>query len=211
MNNCLKSLLLAAMLLPSAGSFAQDAEKVLMFIKEGSRDLDLMVHDEVLVMKQMLEEAGYAVEVATLNGEDIVIDGVTVAVDHAVADLSMDAYAGLLLPCMGPPAGVALEAKVVDLVKQADAAGKPIAASRSSVEFLAEAGVLQGREYAYASPVNVEASPTFAGATFSGTGTVQDGHLSTTGICPISSPGANLPDGTRDLMQSLITSLQAGA
>lgn len=211
MTNCMKPLLLATVLLTSVGSFAQDAEKVLMPIKDGSRDIDLMVHNEFLVMKQMMEEAGYAVEVATLNGEDIVIDGVTAAVDHAVANLSMEGDAGLLLPCMGPPAGVPLEAKVEDLVKQADAAGKPMAASRSSVEFLAAAGAFQGHEYAYASPVNVETNPTFAGGTFAGTGTVQDGHLSTTRICPISSPSANLPDGTRDLMQYLITPLQAGA
>lgn len=210
MNKFLKAILVAALLLPTSMLFAQDASKVLMFVRDGSRDLGLMVHDEVLVMKQMLEEAGFVVEVATADGKDVTIDGVTVQVDHAVAGLSMNAYAGLVLPCMGPPAGATMEAKVVELVKEADAAGKPIAASRSSVEFLAEAGVLSGRNYSYASAVNVETRPSFAGATFAGTETVQDGHISTTGICPISSPGANLPDGTRDLMQSLITSLQAG-
>ena len=210
MKNCLNVLLMIALLSPGTTLFAQDAGTVLMFVRDGSRDLGLMVHDEVLVMKQMLDVAGFAVDVATVDGKDIVIDGVTVSVDHAVAGLSMSDYVGLLLPCMGPPASATVEAKVVELVKEADAAGKPIAASRSSVEFLAEAGVLQGRNYAYASPVNVQSRPDFAGATFSGTGTVQDGHLTTTGICPISAPSANLPDGTRDLMQSLITSLQAG-
>ncbi|MSR10793.1 MAG: hypothetical protein EXR84_03210 [Gammaproteobacteria bacterium] len=97
----------------------------------------------------------------------------------------------------------------MELVKAADAAGKPIAASRSSVEFLAEAGVLEGHNYAFASAVNAEARPSFRGATFPGTGTVEDGHLTTNGICPISTT-AELPDGTRDLMQSLIKNLQAG-
>ena len=210
MHTFLKTVVLTALLWPSTLLIAQDDSKVLMFVRDGSRDLDLMVHDEVLVMKQMLEEAGFAVDVATVDGKDIVLDGVSVKVDFAVTNLTMDSYAGLVLPCMGPPSGATVEAKVVALVKEADAAGKPIAASRSSVEFLAEAGILQGHSYAYASPVNSEARPSFAGATFAGTGTVQDGHVSTTGICPISSPSSNLPDGTRDLMQSLITSLQAG-
>ena len=209
MNKCLKMILIAVLLLPSTMLFAQDAGKVLMFVRDGSRDIGLMVHDEVLVMKQMLEEAGFVVDVATADGKDLIVDGVTIKVDHAVAELSMDSYAGLLLPCMGPPGGATVEAKVVELVKSADAAGKPIAASRSSVEFLAAAGVLEGHKYAYASAVNVEARPSFAGAVFSGTGTVQDGHLTTNGICPIST-SADLPDGTRDLMLSLIENLQAG-
>jgi|APGre2960657505_1045072.scaffolds.fasta_scaffold00375_4 protease I len=209
MNKYLKTLLIAALLFPSTMLFSQDAEKVLMLVRDGSRDLELMVHDEVLVMKQMLEAAGFVVEVATVDGKDLIVDGVTLQVDHVVADLSMDTYAGLLLPCMGPAAGATVEAKVVELVKAADAAGKPIAASRSSVEFLAEAGVLEGHNYAFASAVNAEARPSFAGATFSGTGTVEDGHLTTNGICPISTT-AELPDGTRDLMQSLIKNLQAG-
>ena len=93
--------------------------------------------------------------------------------------------------------------------KQAEASNKPIAASRGSVGFLAAAGILEGRRYAFASAVNTDESPSFRGGTFMGTGTERDGNVSTNGICPLASRSLDLPDGTADLARSLIDSLKS--
>ena len=185
-----------------------DENTVLMFIRDNSRDLQLMLEEEVLLMKNMLEAEGYRVEIATNDGQDLSAGPITVAVDHKIDDVSMEDYGAIALPCMAPPRGSALEQTVVQLVKEASDAGKPIAASRGSVGFLAEAGVLNGKRFAFASPVNVEERPSFRGGTYNGTGTERDGIVSTNGICPLAARSTNLPDGTADLTRSFIESLK---
>ncbi len=207
MKNFLLTILTGLALLAGNLSVA-DENTVLMFIRDNSRDLQLMLEEEVLLMKNMLEAEGYRVEIATNDGMDITSGSVTVEVDHKIADVSMDDYGAIALPCMAPPRGSALEQTVTDLVKNAAEAGKPIAASRGSVGFLAEAGVLEGRRYAYASPVNIEERPSFRGGTYTGTGTERDGNVSTNGICPLASRSTNLPDGTADLARYFIESLK---
>ena len=186
---------------------SSDRKSVLMFIRDGSRDLHLMLEEEVMVMKTMLEAEGYHVETATVDGKDISDGHLTVKIDHKISDISMDDYVAIILPCMAPPKGSKNESKVVDLVRDAANAGKPIAANRGSVGVLAEAGILKGRRFAGASPVNVEEHPCYLGSTYTGTGTERDGLVSTNGICPLAARSLGLPDGTADLTQSLIDSL----
>lgn len=200
--------LLASLILFSTSILYADEDTVLMFIREGSRNLDLMLEEEVLLMKSMLEAEGYKVEIATNDGADLTAGSFSVAVDHKIADISMDDFGAIALPCMAPPPGSVLEETVIQLVRAAAADAKPIAASRGAVGYLAEAGVLQGREYAYASAVSVEERPSFRGGSFTGTGTTRDGFVSTNGICPLASRGLNLPDGTTNWTQAFIDSLK---
>ena len=193
--------------LSSVAVFADD-NTVLMFVRDNSRNLELMLDEEVLLMKRMLEAEGYSVEVATVDGEDLRAGKFSVAVDHKVADVSMDDYGAIAIPCMAPPPGAPYESEVVALVKAASAANKPIAASRGAVGYLAEAGVLQGKKYAYASAVNLEERPSFRGGSFVGTGTQRDGLVTTNGICPLASRGLNLPDGTTDMTIEFLASLK---
>lgn len=209
MKKLLSTFLFSTLLLPTAALYSADPDTVLMFIRDGSRNLELMLEEEVLVMKTMLEEAGYEVEIATVDGTDLVAGDFHVAVNYKLSDVSMDDYGAIALPCMAPPGGAEVEDLVVSLVKAASAANKPIAASRSSVEYLAAAGVLEGRNYAFVSQVNVETRPSFRGGNFTGTATERDGHISTGGICPYAANPPGLPDGTGELTQSLIDSLKA--
>lgn len=199
---------LATVMLAMSGLVFADENTVLMFIRDDSRNLELMLEEEVLLMKNMLESEGYQVEVATVDGEDLSAGSFHVEVNHKIADVSMDDYGAIAIPCMAPPPGAPIESEVVALVKAASDSSKPIAASRGAVGYLAEAGVLQGKRFAYASPVNVEERPSFRGGTFVGTGTERDGLVTTNGICPLASRGTGLPDGTGDMTRSFIDTLQ---
>ena len=202
-------ILLAAALLPLTTSvvIAEESQKVFMFVREGSRDLNLMLKDEVNVMRQMLENAGYVVDIATPADEPMVAESVTLMPTVKLTDVNVSDYAGVILPCMAPAAGSPIPAKVDDIAEQAVAMGMPFAASRGSIVTLAKAGGLDNREYGFAAQVDVAKRPEFANGTFLGTGVVRDGNISTAGICPLSSRSQKLPDGTVGLTQSFIESL----
>ena len=53
---------------PTAAVAAENGS-VLMFVRDGSRDLELMLTEEVGVMRSMLADAGYRVDVATSDGK----------------------------------------------------------------------------------------------------------------------------------------------
>ena len=204
--------LLASMLLPVSDAVvnAAESQKVFMFVREGSRDLDLMLKEEVSVMQQMLENAGYAVDIATPADEPMVAATITLTPTVKLADVDIANYAGVILPCMAPAEGSIDHCswpKVDAIAEQAVAMGKPFAASRGSVETLAKAGGINDREYAYAGAVDIAKRPEFAHGKFLGTGVVSAGNINTAGICPLASRSLNLPDGTVGLTQSFIESL----
>ncbi len=191
-------------LAPTAGA---DEEKIFMYVREGSRDLDRMLVREVGVMRQMLEDAGYAVDIATPRDEVLSTDTLALTPTIRLADVRIENYAGLVLPCMAPAAGHDMPERVDALVAEALEKGLPMAASRGSVTSLAKAGALVDKQFAYAGPVSSVERPEFAGGTYIGTGVVRDGAISTAGICPLAAHSLGEPDGTEDLMQAFIASL----
>lgn len=204
MKNLFRIALLA---LAAAASAAQAGDRVLMFIADGSRDLDLMLTREVGVMRAMLEDAGYTVEIATATGAPMRTERAAVTPTVALEDVSIADYAGIILPCMAPAAGTPQPPEIDVLVRRAHDAGIPVAASRGSVGTLARAGALDGREYAYAGSVDVAKRPEFAGGTFLGTGVVRDGSVVTAGICPLAARELGEPDGTEALTIAFIEAL----
>ncbi len=167
--------------------------KVLMIPREGySLDLDLMISKEIGVMTELLNNAGYAVDVATSSGSPIAGGTHRIETVKRLAEVNMDEYAGVILPCMavglfpGPP--VAPEA--IAAVRKALADGKPVAAALGSVNVLAEAGVLKGKKYSYLrDPLKPDADSMrtdarFADALYVSPGVTQDGQIITCGVCP---------------------------
>jgi len=203
-------VLIAAALLPSSSgiAYADDSQRVFMYVRDGSRDLNLMLTEEVGVMRKMLEDAGYVVDIATPADEPMVAETVTLAPTVKLDEVDIANYAGVILPCMAPAAGHSVPAQVDAIAEQAVALGKPFAASRGSVVTLARAGGITDREYAFAAAVDSVERPEFAGGTFLGTGVVRDGNINTAGICPLASRSLDLPDGTVGLTQSFIRSLR---
>jgi putative intracellular protease/amidase len=179
-------------------AYAEPKSKVLLIPREGtSRNLELMLTEEVGVMVGMLEKSGFEVEVATASGEPIASKNVTLKPDLKLLDVKVADYAGFIMACMAvgiipsPPQ----PPEAVSIVKQAVAQGKPIAAQFGAVQILAEAGILKGKRYA-------------AGAIYSGRDVVQDGNIITSGVCPYIKQMRGWPDGTAELTQKLIAELK---
>jgi putative intracellular protease/amidase len=174
-------------------AFGQSGRKVLMIPREGySADLDLMIKMEVGVMNWHLKRAGFEVDIATTSGFPIIGPTQKIGKVMRLADINLDNYAGIIMPCMavgafpGPP--VSQEAIV--LVKKALADGKPVAAPFGSVIILAEAGLLKGKKYAFfRDPLKTDENwkltdLRFVDAIYSGAGVVQEGKIITSGACP---------------------------
>ncbi len=186
-------------------------QKVLLIIRDGeSQDLELMLTKEVGIMKDKLEQADFQVQVATSSGVPLVAGKARVQPDLKFADVKAADFAGIILPCMAigsveepvPPNPI-----TVALVKEAVAAGKPVAAQLGGVETLAKAGVLSQKRYAYFSEEWVEATPVLEGGTYSGSGVVRDGNIVTSGICPLMAKTQGLQDGTEELTAEFIAAL----
>ncbi|MGI9206032.1 MAG: DJ-1/PfpI family protein [Woeseiaceae bacterium] len=209
MRRMIRGLSIAITLLSVIGiAHAENSSKVFMYVTDGSRDLELMLTEEVGVMQRMLQEAGYTVDIATSDDRIMTAESATLTPTVNLADVNIDDYAGVILPCMAPAPGTAPPpAKVAEILEAAVARNKPIAASRGSVVDLAKAGGIADREYAFASPVDTSERTEFAGGFFRGIGVVRDGNISTAGICPLAARSLGEEDGTVELTQNFIDSL----
>ena len=185
--------------------------KIFMFVRDGSRDLDLMLTREVGVMKNLLESAGYSVDIATASGEPMVGETTSLTPTINLGEVDIADYAGIVLPCMGPAAGYPMPEKVDALVAKAVMSGLPVAAARGSIPTLAKAGGINNRKYAFAEKVDTDKRPEFAGGTFMGTGVVRDTNIITSAICPMAARKLNMPDGTEGLTQAFIEALADAA
>ena len=203
----MKRILIAAALISISLAYASSTPEVLLFMRSGSGDLEFMLKTEVMVMKDALEQSGFKVVVATLDGSDFSEGSMIVKADIKLAEAKVDDYTGFILPCMMvasyPEPEISQEA--IDLVKDAIAAGKPVAAQTGSLWTLAKAGVLKGKKYAYAF---AEKHQYFEGAIFGGTGVVRDGLVITSGLCSHMARTLKADDGTEQLALVFIEAMK---
>jgi putative intracellular protease/amidase len=217
----MKHLLFISMLIIGVTSssiselYSQESNKVLLFIQDGSVDLEFMLKKEVGVMKDILEQSGFEVTIATVSGEPIVAGSIKLKPDLKLGDVSVTDYVGFILPCMAASdaSGALLAIEAVTMVKNAAAEGKPVAAQLGSVLILARAGVLIDKKYAFADSedLNANLSPDLkdCGGIYNGTGVIQDGNIITSGVCPYWARMSELQDGTQELSQTLIKVIKA--
>jgi putative intracellular protease/amidase len=200
-------LLLSATLLVSC---AKDNPKVLLFITDGSRDLELMLTKEVIVMNEMLEQSNFEVVITTLSGETVSVDSVVIEPDLKLGDVNIADYSGFIFPCMAPPWDKIydLNEEVIEFVKKVSKEGKPMAAQTLSVADFAKAGVLIDKKYAFTSDPDLNEYPEFDGGIYSGEGVIQDGNIITSGTCPWKTREYGKPDGTRRLTQLFINAIK---
>ena len=210
-------VILAGIISFSSQAFGQSGSKVLMIPREGfSEDLDLMIKMEIGVMTKLLKKAGFDVDIATTSGQPII--GPTQKIEKVarLSEIKLDDYAGVIMPCMavgmfpGPP----VSPEAVAVVKKSLADGKPVAAAANSSIILAEAGVLKGKRYAFATdPLNPgqgwpkRTDQRFKGAIYSGAGVVQDGKIITSGACPNVQRVLAMQEGTIELTQKFIAAI----
>jgi putative intracellular protease/amidase len=181
--------------------------KVLLILREGKflADVEFMLNNEVDVITNLLNRAGLELKVASPSGQPIVAAAKTLKPDLKLSDVKMADYAGFIIPCisiMDP-----LPAGFVPSIKDAIAKGKPVAAQTGGVFALAQAGVLSGKKYSGVRVPDKKRYPGFKDAIYSGTGIVQDGHLITSAVCPMTAKQTGLPDGTTLFAQAFIAEL----
>ena len=212
------AMIFAVVLACVSPAFGQSSSRVLMVPREGySTDLDLMIKMEVEVMNLLLKQAGFNVDIATTSGQPILGPTQKIEKVQRLSEINVDNYAGVIMPCMavgmfpGPP----VSSEAVAIVKKALSDGKPVAAAANSSIILAEAGVLKGKRYAYATdPLKTtqrfpKTDPRFEGAIYSGPGVVQDGLIVTSGICPTLERMMGMPGGNVELTQKFIAAIRA--
>jgi len=184
---------------------AKQKSKVLL-IPRDEYSIDFMITEELGVMRTMLEDAGFKVDVATVTGEPYEGVEITIKADVTLSGVDISDYVGIIMPCMarGLPGPVYPEA--VQLVKEAIAKGIPVAAQFGSVVTLGKAGVLEGIQFA--------GPPTFSlvgKEKYIGFGVVQDGNIITSGTCPYMARSPGRTDGTQELTQKLIDTINASS
>jgi putative intracellular protease/amidase len=187
-------------------SFSNEAQKVLIFVRDGSIGLEYMLNHEVYPMKDILEEAGLVVSVASMSGEIIQAGSASIMPDIKLSEVRIDDFAGFILPCM---ASDSIHPEMIKFAEKVVNAGKPIAAQLGSVMILAEAGILDGKKYAFANEeeFNYKRYPLLNSGIYSGMGVVQDGLIITSGICPWIAKEFNRKDCTAELTNKLVASI----
>ncbi len=186
-----------------SGLHSQESNRALLIIRDGSPDLEFMLKEEVGVMKETLEAAGFKVDIATLTGEPISAGSVNLKPDLKLKDVSVLNYDGIILPCMAT--GSPIPDEVIMLVK--GGSSKPIAAQVSSVKVLAQAGLLKGKKYAFASESD---NPYFEGSVYAGSGVIREGNIITSGTCPFMTREDEIKDGTEELANALVKAIKTG-
>lgn len=177
----------------------ESGNKVLLILREtrGSTDKQFMETKEAVMMKSMLEEAGFKVVIASASGRTF-FNGETLRYDFTLDKVKIADYVGFIIPCMSLHT-IVVKPEEVAIAKQIADEGKPVAAQRKGVLILGEAGALAGKRYSYESKY-----PLFDGAIHSGNGVVQDGNIITSSYCP----AHGSLDQTVELTQALIDELK---
>ena len=130
-------------LLLLAGDFTEDYETMVPF-----QALGMLGYEVHAVCPD--KKAGDTVRTAVhdFEGDQTYTEkpGHNFALNHDFDQVNVADYAGLVIPGGRAPEYLRLNQRVIEIVREFDAAGKPIAAVCHGAQILAAAGVLKGRE-----------------------------------------------------------------
>jgi putative intracellular protease/amidase len=194
----LRHVIVAMMLVVLLFGCSVQSQKVLLIPREASPSSEMMLKNEVLVMVNILEEAGFKVDIASVSGRPFSAADFKVRSDKKVSKVNLDRYVGIIMACMAV-GDIPVPPEVVDILKRAYDRGIPIAAQNGAVKSLSEAGILEGKRYAFF------IARYFPEGIFEGFGVVQDGKIVTSGSCPFTAMMNELmPDTTAELTQTFV-------
>jgi putative intracellular protease/amidase len=202
MNKTMIAAVTTGLILCSAlGGYA--SPKVLMIVKDGSDAMDLMLANEIGVMKSLFREAEYDPIVATESGRLLKGSSRSLQPDLMLGDVSIVDYVGVMVPCMAYGIGNGIAPEGVSLVKEAFDRGMPIAAQQGGVAFLAKAGILKGKHFAITRGYEFIAPD----GIYAGNGVTTDGMIITAGVCPYQATSTT-PSTTEELTRQFIRLLE---
>jgi putative intracellular protease/amidase len=201
----MKQLIFLFFLLSILLSCKKEPPKVLLYIEDNSEQLQYMLIHEVSRMSELLKQSGFEVKTATLSGEILKTDSMTLKPDFKLTGVNIQNYAGFIMPCMASRDST-VTSEEINFAEKIVKEGKPVAAQLGAVLILAKAGVLNGKKYAWAAEQNenVKMYPAFQGGIYSGIGVVRDGLIITSGTCPMMAKMKGHKDGTDELTRTLI-------
>ena len=184
--------------------------KVLLVPREGGHYEDYVIIEEPVVMKAMLEQAGFKVIVATISGANVEGQNYNLNTDKKLSDVNVKDYAGIIMACMAVGQSEwHARPDEISLVQEAVAHDILIAAQQGSVIILAEAGVLAGKKYSYGEYGGMPyINKSFDDAIYSGTDVVQDGNIITSSYNPWFTKTKQLVHGTFDLTDRFIEAIK---
>jgi putative intracellular protease/amidase len=170
----------------------------------------MLIH-EVDRMSILLKQSGFEVKTATLSGEILKTDSITVKPDFKLSEVNIEDYEGFIMPCMATGDST-VTSEEINFAKKIVKGGKPVAAQLGAVLILAKAGVLNGKKYAWADEQdeNVNMYPSFKSGIYSGIGVVRDGLIITSGTCPMMAKMRGHQDDTDELTKTLIKVMKTG-
>ena len=196
---------------PTAAPAADEGEKlqqaprpVLLVAHESSEDMKLMLTEEVGVMRDLLEKAGYKVVVASEHGTPIAGDASTVLKsDLKLADVTVDDYArssSRVWPVTWIECRRLARSR---LRRRLSRRGFRLRLRSGASSCSGMPACSRGKHFAMFG----EMKRVVSDGIWDGEGVVQDGKIITSGICPYVKRETGRPDGTAELMQKLIAEL----
>lgn len=148
--------------------------KVAFLLATGFEDSEMKVpYDEVI-------KAGHKAEIIGLKEGETLIgkkESVSYAADKAASDASAGDYDAIVIPGGSSPEALRLDEDILKLVKEADKAGKPIAAICHGPQILISAELVKGRTLTSYPPLQDDIVN--AGAEFRDEEVVVDGNFIT--------------------------------
>jgi hypothetical protein len=192
----------------SVYSCSNSKDKVLILLRETSDDMNMMIENEIRPIEKALTKAGYIVETTSENRTEIGTGNSRMKSQFSISSVNIEKYIGLVIPCMAA-GGTKNEIPIgaIDLIINANKRGIALAAQQSGVLLLGKAGILMNKKFAI-----VEGSKDLIeGGIYQGTGVVQDGYITTSGICPYLHSASGAKDGTLAMIKLFITQLKSNA
>jgi hypothetical protein len=171
---------------------------ILMIIRDSST-MEYMIPNEILLMKNIANKAGYRIHIASETGAKIEAGKENLSPDFKFSEVDINKYIGLIIPCCasGPMPKPNTEA-AKKLVGAAIELKLPIAAQYSGIDLLVLSGLSKDTKLAR--------SFLFA-STDTGPGVVVDKNIVTSGTCPWMARYQKSTAGTENLMKEFINQL----
>jgi hypothetical protein len=203
MKKLVRFALLMLLLLTWAGCVSQPrpisvSPKVLIVIRGySSADMPYMTDNELGVMIDMLEDAGCKLWVTSLTYDPYESETRTITPDLLVGAVDVADFDAVILPCLAAGRSPA-EQEMAELVREFDKQEKVIAAQFGA------------RYTLYAAQRFSPEGDIIAHDQLTSSEVLQKGRVITSGCCPYMARYSGCEDGTRALIEKLITTLNKG-